>query len=454
MKKVSILFTLTVIAFSAFCQDDTTTLTKLTFKEAVKIGLDNNLNLNQQENLLSAAQVAKSAGLLSFGPTININGNAGRNDGNSFNQQQGRVINGVLDFVNTSVDAGMPLFRGLNVLNNYRASSSAYNAQLHFVNRSRQDVIRDISRQYLTCLLDQRLVIINEKTVESQQQLYNQIRAQVDAGSRAEVDLKNQEYQVKNAQLLVVRAKNTLRNDKSLLSQTLQLDPSIGFALEEPAWPIDNTEGVSLDELYKIANERRSDLKSAEDSEKASQFTYAASKSAYFPAVSLFASYGSAYNYVYRSEAIPDAGNRTAEQQFLEDNTQLTYGISFRIPIYNAFQNRANISRNHVAYQNAKLQTENTSLVVKSEVLLAYQNLQDAKVAFEAAQAQLEAAETSNSLENERYNLGISDIVALTLSNQNLTRAQSDFENARYTLMFQNLLINYAVGVLKFEDIP
>jgi outer membrane protein len=107
-----------------------------------------------------------------------------------------------------------------------------------------------------------------------------------------------------------------------------------------------------------------------------------------------------------------------------------------------------------MVYENAKLQTENTEIVVKTEVLLAYQNLQDAKSAYEAAQAQLSAAETANSLERERYILGISDIVALTQSNQSLTRAQSDYENARYTLMFQNLLINYATGVLKFEDIP
>jgi outer membrane protein len=455
MRKASIIITLTVLVLSAIAQDkESNAPAKLTFKEAVKIGLDNNLTLNQQKNLLVATKVAKSSGLLSFGPSVNINGNAGRNDGNSFNQQQGRVINGVLDFMNTSLDANMPLFRGLNTLNNYRSASSAYDAQLHFVNRTSQDVIRDISRQYLTCLLDQRLIIINEKNLETQQQTFNQIREQVNAGSRAEVDMKNQEYQVKNAELLLVRAKNTLRNDKAVLAQTLQLDPIIGFELEEPAWSIDNSDIANLDELYKVASERRSDLKRAEENEKASQFTYAASKSLYFPSITAFASYGSAYNYIYRSEAIPDAGNRTFEQQFTNDNTQLTYGISFRIPIYNAFQNRANISRNQMLLENAKLQTENTELVVKSEVLLAYQNLQDAKVAYEAAQSQLAAAETSNSLEKERYTLGISDIVALTLSNQTFNRAQADYENARYTLMFQNLLINYATGTIKFEDIP
>ncbi len=459
MKKI-LTIVLGFVTVSALAQEQTAPATpsKLTFKEAVKIGLDKNLNLNQQKNQLVATRVTKNAGLLGFGPTVNINGNAGRNDGNSFNQQQGRVVNGVLDFVNASIDANMPLFRGLNVMNTYRASSSSYEAQLHFVNRTSQDVIRDVSRQFLTCLLDQRLVIINEKNVETQQQQYNQIREFVDAGTRAEVDLKNQEYQLKNAELLLVRAKNTLRNDKATLAQTLQLDPSIPFDLEDPNWTVGSNSGVSLDELYATASERRSDLKRAQENEKASQFTFSATKSTYFPSINLFASYGSAYNYIYRTgeETSPEQlpRNRSFVDQFREDNTQLTYGVAFRIPIYNAFTNRTNVVRSKMQYENARLQTENTEITVKNEVLLAYQNLQDAKAGFDAASAQLAAAETSNALEKERYALGISDIVALTQSNQTLTRARQDYENARYTLMFQDLLINYATGTLNFENIP
>lgn len=449
----SILFIFFVACgFGGFSQENTTT--SLTFKEAVKIGLENNLNLNQQKNILVSTRVDKTSGLLSFGPSLNINGNTGRNDGNSFNQQQGRVINGVLDFTSASIDASMPLFRGLNVVNSYRQSVNLYEAQLHNVSRTNQDVIRDIAQQYLTCLLDQRLVLINEKNLQSQEQQYNQIREQVNAGSRAEVDLKNQEYQVKNANLLVLRAKNTLRNDKAILAQTLQLDPSITFGLEEPAWPVGGLEDLTLDELYEIAQSRRSDLKVAHHNEKAAEYGFKATKGNYFPSVSLFASYGSAYNYIHGSDANPNPENRNFDQQFTSDNTQLTYGISFRIPLYNAFQTRSTVVRNRMIYENSRLQRDNIALTVKSEVLLAYQNYRDAQAAYEAAESQLRAAEVSNALEKERYLLGISDIVALTLANQLLTRAEADFEGSRYTLMFQNLLINYATGTLKFEDIP
>jgi len=427
----------------------------LTFKEAVKIGLENNLNLNQQENNLISSKVAKSAGMLAFGPSVSINGNAGRNDGNSFNQQQGQVVNGIVDFVGANLTASMPLFNGLNTVNSYRQSSSQYEAQLHLVKRTNQDVIRNIANQFLSCLLDQRLVAIQEKNVETQKQQYSQIYEQVSAGSKAEVDLFNQEYQVKNAELLLLRANIALRNNRTTLAQTLQLDPNIPLQVEEPDWDVNvaDSEVMTVEEMDQIALEKRSDLAQAKATETSSRFGYHASKGSYLPNVSLFAQYGSRYNYIHpTAEFSPD--NRTFEQQFTQDNTQLTYGISFNIPIFNAFQNRSTVVRNRVTYENYKLQKENTEITVKSDVIRAYENYKDARSNYEAATAQLKAAEISYNLEKERYSLGISDIVALTLATQNYTRAQLDFESSKYTLMFQKLLINYATGTLKFEDIP
>lgn len=453
MKRIVFLQTL-LIGFIHLANAQTDTTASLTFKEAVKIGLENNIVLNQQENLLISSQVAKTSGLLQLGPSVSASGTIGRNDGNSFNSQEGRPVNGVRDFVSASFDASMPLFRGLATFNNYRQTSSMYEAQLNMVNRTSQDVIRIVANQYLLVLLDQQLVRINQKNLETQQKQYEQISEQVSAGSRAEVDMLNQEYLVKNAELLILRARNVLRNDKALLAQTLQLDPSISFTVEEPSLTVNSLDNLSIDELYQVAQEKRSDLTRAREVENASRFGYHATKGSYFPSIAAFASYASAYNYIHPSDDVPDLQNRPFNQQFFTDNTQLTYGVSFRIPIYSAFQNRAAVVRSRMLYENSKIETEGLENTVKSQVLLAHQNLQDARASYEVAGAQLKAAEISFNLETERYNLGVTDIVSLSQASQAYTRAQSDYESARLTLMFQQVMINYAVGTLRFEDIP
>ncbi|MCW5911853.1 MAG: TolC family protein [Cyclobacteriaceae bacterium] len=423
----------------------------LTFQNAIKLGLENNLLLNQQKNLLISTKVNRTSAMLQMGPSVSAGGSAGRFDGNSFNQQRGEVVNGQVDFVNGGLSASVPIFNGLNQLNTYRQAESQNEAQLNFVMRTKQDVIRNVAFQYLTCLLDQQLLKIDQQNLETQKTQHDQIKQQVELGSRAEADLYNQDFQVRNAELLVVRSANRLKNDKALLAQTLMIDPIISFDLEDVSWSQENYQvnELGLEDLNAQALQHRADLKQASNTERAAQLGYFAWRGRYLPSISAFADLNSRYNYIHGA-----TDNRTFEQQFRSDNRQMSYGMSLRVPIFNGFANRAQITQQRVMFENARLTTKNMEVRVKSDVLIAYQNFLDAKASFSSAEAQLKSGELSYKMEKERFDLGISNIVQLTTAQQAFVRAQSDFASARFTLMFQKLLINYAAGTLQEEDIP
>jgi len=447
MKKIIFGFLATLLFNFSYGQEK---LSNLTFPEAIKIALKNNVNLKQQKNQLDASSMQRTSSMARLGPSVSLNGNLGRNDGNSFNQQEGRVVNGVVDFMSGSLDANMVLFNGMNRLNAYRQSKSQLESQIHSIERTNQDVIQLVSTQYLQCLLDQQLLKIDKTNLETQKKQLNQIKEQTEAGSRAKVDVYNQEFQVKNAELTVLRSEFRLRNDKATLSQTLQLDPDVDYEVEEPEWNV-NEASMSqqqLDELYTVALNSRSDYLQAKSAAEAARFGYMSQSGTYYPRISAFFSYGSQYNDVRGQE------NRTFDQQFFEDNLQTTYGLSFTIPIFGGFQTRSAVVQSKVNHKNAELDVENLENTVKSDVLRAYQNYQDAVQAYEASKAQLEAAKLSYNLEEERYNLGISDLVQFTQANQALIGAQADMAQSTYTLLFQNILLQYATGTLKVEDIP
>lgn len=446
MKKTAVVI-FSCLCSLAFAQE---TPSRLTFKEAVKIGLNNNVTLNQDKNQLEFTQINKASRLLQLGPTVQAQGNAFRVDGNSFNQNTGQVVNGVIDFVNANVNASIPIFNGLGQVSSFRQANNANEAQLHQVRRSSQDVIRNVANQYLTCLLDQELIKIDEQNVAAQRVQYDQIKVQVELGSRAEADLFNQEYQVKNAELLLVRSRNRLKNDMATLAQTLQIDPSVAFDLEPITWDLNTilADTVTLEQMYATAMQQRSDLKQADYNERATHFGMSAVKGNYYPSINASASYGSRYNYIYESS------NRSFDDQFRKDNRQLSYGVSVTIPIYNALQFRSQVAQSRVQYHNAKLAKKNTEVTVKTDVQRAYQNFNDAKTSYQASSSQLRSAELSYQTEKERFDLGISTIVQLTTANQSFVRAQTDYQNALYTLMFQKLLIDYALGTLNEEDIP
>lgn len=435
-----------LLSSSAFAQS-----VRLTFQDAVKMGLENNVALGQQRNQLFVTQVNQTSGLLQMAPNISASADAGRFDGNSFNQQLGKVVNGQTDFVNGRIGASVPIFGGFSQLNQYRQAKSQNEAQLQFIGRTQQDVIRNVAFQYLTCLLNQQLMRIDQQNVQTQKAQYDQIAAQVELGSRAEADLYNQDFQVKNAELLLVRSSNQFKNALATLAQTILIDPTLNYELEDPAWEtqITELESAKLDELIVLASERRPDLKQADFIMKANQFGYAARKGQLLPNLSAFGGLSSRYNYIYDF-----SDNRPFNEQFRKDNRQFNYGLSLTVPIFAGFQNRALMVQNKILYENSKLSLRATEITVKNDVLRAYQNFQDAQTSYVSADAQLKSAELSYTMEKERYDLGISNIVQLTTSQQALVRAQSDYASARYTLMFQKLLLNYATGTLKPEDIP
>jgi outer membrane protein len=343
----------------------------------------------------------------------------------------------------------MPVFNGLSFLNQHRAAINANEAQLHQVVRSNQDVIALVANQYLLCLLDRELVRVNAENVKTQQATYDQIKESVALGAKAAADEYTQEYQLRNAELLLVQAETTFKNDIALLSVTLGIDP-VSFDVVDINWDINKAfaDTTSLEYMRENAMSRRSDLQQAIYAEKAFRHSFSAAKGRYYPNIFAGINYGSRYNYVQ------GAPNRSFDNQFYSDNTRLQYGATLTIPIWNAWQYKSQAALAKVQYKNASIRRANAEVLVKSDVQRSYETFNGAKTSFTAAQAGVKAAELSYKTEKERYDLGASNIVQLATVNAAYIRAQGDFARATFNLMFQRVLMAYAEGTLKFEDIP
>ncbi|QSE95874.1 TolC family protein [Fulvivirga lutea] len=440
-----ILISITTILISAgfsVAQENT-----LLFSEAVKIALDNNVSLKQQNNQQYVNQAQKRSSMARVAPSVNAFAQAWRVQGNQFIEQEARVVNDAetSNFYGT-VDANMVLFNGMSNMNTIRQADANLEAQQHLVARTRQDVITNVSNQYLQCLLDSELLRIAQEDLKNQQTQLNQVTEMVKAGSRAKVDQYNQEATVKAAELAVLRAQIRLRRDKVTLSQTLLIDPETSFEIEQPSWSFNREEldDNTLESLYITAMSNRGDLLRAEKNVFSTKKGMAINRSAFIPTLSAYGSLNSRYS---------DASIPSFSDQF-DANLRKEYGLRLSIPIFTGMQNNTNYVRSRVNHDNAKLDYENAKVAVKADVLNAYQNYRDASVSYDASKAQLEAAELSFRLESERYQLGVSDLVAFTQANQRYVQAKGDMAQASYTLLFQDILLQYATGTLTVDDIP
>lgn len=481
--KIAVSFCLVVISFGVLAQSDSTNMSVLTFEQAVKIALENSVNLNTQRNNLQLSEAQRLAGYAGLAPTVNASASAARNDGNFFNSNTGQVVNGVTDNVSGSVSINLNLFSGFNQINTIRQFSSQLQAQNYLVHRTAQDAINTVSTQYLTVMLDKELLIIAKENYEALNKQYQQIKEQVVLGAKSPVDEYNQEAQARAAELRAIQAEIRLNNDKAILAQTLLLDPFELFDVERPSWDVNafDTDALNAEELAERAKRSRGDYLNAVKTADAQRYSMYAARGSMLPSLSAFFNVRSAYNrpqgvpdsvenfrsiivvdptaasgYGFGSESLGFQANpevpRPFEEQFRRNNLQKTFGFQLTIPIFNGLQTRTNYVQRKIQYKNAQLTRNNLEYQVRNDVIRAIRNYEGAKRAFSVTSDQLKAAELAFRYETERYNLGVTNFVEYANANRVYVQAQTDKAQAEYTLVFQKIVLEYAVGTLKTES--
>ena len=433
----------------------------LTFQDAVKIATQNSVLLNQQKNNLELSQMQKLSSIASIGPSVNVGASSSQFNGNSFNQQVGKVVIGIRDNIQGNVNVNLNLFSGFFRINSIKQYSNLLDAQSYFVNRTAQDVINTVSTQYLNVMLDVELFKIAKENFEALDKQLGQVKEQVALGARSPVDEYNQDALTKAAELRMVQAEVNLNNDKTTLTQTLLIDPFELYEVEKPIWDLTalGFDGLNMEELAEKAKQYRGDYLRAVKNETGLKFGARASKSLMMPSLNAFGNYGSSYNFAHNQpdsivvNGVSVRNQAPFNEQFRTNNVYKQYGLQLNIPIFNGLQNRTTYTQQKVLYENAQWTKRNLEYQIKNDVIRAVRNYEAAKKAYAVSLDQLKAAEVAFQLETERYNLGVTNFVDFTNANRVLVQAQTDKAQNEYRLVFQRISIEYAVGTLKAEDL-
>ena len=290
-------------------------------------------------------------------------------------------------------------------------------------------------------LLDQELLKIAHENVLNQKQTLIQIEGFVEAGLRTISDLYNQQAEVARLESILLDAELTLENDRWLLVEYLQLEVGKIPHLENvsPEDLMGELSGQEMDQLVQLAVSKRPDLQQQSLLISSFKKDVQAIKAMRLPRLNAFYNYGTFYT---------SLDSRSVRTQLFEIYPQNTVGLSLGIPIFNGFQSRLDVARGKNAYENQVLRKEALDRKVYQDVRLAYQNYQAALKKVSNSSIRLTAAKEAQVAVSERFRLGLSNFLDLSVANQALVNAQSDQAQANYTLYFQAVLMNYALGTL------
>jgi len=413
----------------------------LSFEEAVSLGLEQNLAYRTTQNQQEVLRMSRINAQLRHLPTVSLNSNVNRQVGQQFQQVEGQLIvtNQINDIIRSGLNARIPVFNGFQQIHQTKASRYFEEAGNNGLIRAAEDLSFTIAQQYLQVLLDEQLYAIARENLENQKRQLEQIEGFVAAGLRTLSDQYNQQAEVARLETLALNASIQWETDLWTLAETLQLEPNTlprpqAIDLEQVRSPWLDTE---FQELNEQALQQRKDLKEQQLLEQGNQRMIAAAKGSMYPQLSAFFNYNTFFT---------SLDERNIRDQLLTVYPQRIFGFSLNIPVFNNFDNKASLTRVGVDMMNQKLEKEALERKISQELKLALENYEAAVQTLSSTVLQLRAAEQAMEAISERFRLGVSNFVDLAQANQQWVTAQSDHVQAQYTLYFQEIIMDYAMG--------
>lgn len=402
-----------------------------TLLECIDIALENNRNIKQQEINRQQRELSYSQARADLLP--NLNANAGQNF--VFGRSIG--IDNVYDNINSKqtnfgISTDITIFDGLRMKYNIDARKADMYASEADLEKMQDDIIMSVSTAFLQALLNKELLRISENQLETTDADYQRRIALVESGKLAKGELFEVEAQKAREELNRVQAENNLKLALLDLAQIMELETFNNFDIVAPSAEtlINETALLPSEAVYASALVNRPQIRSMQYRLESSEYEVLKARAQYFPTLSFGANMGTNY---YNMSGRPNDSFSTQ----IKNNMSNSLGFNLRIPIFNRFQIRNNVSSARLAIINTQLELDKTKLELRKQIEQAYYNAVASESRWEAAQKSVEASNEAYRFTEEKHESGRANSYELFLAKNNQTQALGEEAQAKYEYAFR-----------------
>ena len=444
MKKILIGAMTLMLTASVTAQAKTWTL-----QECIEYAMQHNITLQraklQQQSAKEDVNQSKAALLPS------LNASTSHNLGYRPWQSSGitTVTNGT---VNTKVDktsyngsyglnASWTVWNGNRNRNQVKLNKlSEEQAELQ-IQETANSIQEKIAQLYVQILYLEEAVKVNEESLKTSKMNEDRGREMVEVGKMSKADLAQLTAQRSTDEYNIVSAQTQVRNYKLQLKQLLEITGEEEFDIATPAI-IQTTDELALEEVpslasvYEQALATRPEIQSAEMAVKSSDVSIDIAKAGRMPTVSLQASASASTNSL--------ANNGWGDQ--MKSNFNSGAGVSVSVPIFDQRQTRTNVNK-------ARIQRESNLLALQDQQKQLYQTIEnywlDAtnnQQKFRAAKVTVESEQQSYDLLQEKFNVGLTNIVELMTGKDRLLVAAQNCLQSKYVTILNLQMLKFYAG--------
>jgi outer membrane protein len=131
----------------------------------------------------------------------------------------------------------------------------------------------------------------------------------------------------------------------------------------------------------------------------------------------------------------------------LNNNFYQQLGLTLSIPILDRKVTRTNVARAQIQTQQAKLNLQNTKLVLTQAIQQAYLNVQNAQSQYSAAEEQLSYTQEAYRIANEQLKIGVYNTVEYLQQKNLYIQALQSYIQAKYANELYTRIYNFYIGI-------
>lgn len=403
-----------LIAGPAAAQERTVTLA-----EAIKLAERTQPSVVQAQGDVRTAGAQRRSAWGAFLPTVSANSSAS----DFFSEGASRIdpITGQLlsgnstnRSVNTSLSASVDLFTGFRRGAELKAARAGQAEADAFLVDARFQQALATTNQFFDALAAAQLVSVREASVRRAEEQLKVSVAKLRAGSATRSDSLRSLVTLGNTQLDLIQARTDLATAEANLGRLIGEVGRVQAA-DDSAFHAVGAE-VDTSALRAEAEARSPRIQRAAASANSARASLQASRSAYWPSLTLGANTG--WN-----------ASRSNDYTFLN---QRQLSLQLRWELFNGFDRELTIAQRVASADVAEATAADETRAVEAELTARLAELDAARSKIGITQTSVAAATEDLRVQQERYRLGVSTIVDVLTSQEALNQAEVDVVTARF----------------------
>ena len=438
MKKYILLFLM--ISFTANAKDI------LTAEDAIKIGLKKNYDIQIALNTAEIARNNVGLGTSGLLPTLDALGNYQLSSLDQETNSPNGLGNSTSQNLNGSVALNWTLFDGFQMFANRRRFNELAKLGEYQSRYQIENTVVGILAAYFNLVQQEQLLDVAKNSRDVSETRLNKAKVRRDLGGTSATDLLNARVSFNNDVSSVLNQELQVSIARKNLNILLGREPSIPIAVEKQITIGDVV--FEIENLLTLAEKRNSFLRFSLQNKLVADQNVKLAQSAFYPRLSLNASYGYTDSKIDRNVADPDSFfPKTLESQ----NKDAAIGLTLSFNLFNG-------NRNKIELQNAKIEAMNQELALadaKNQIAGLVQEKYDTynkQLELVSLEDQNEIAAQQNlDLQMERYKIGTASSLEFRDAQVNLIRAKTELIAARYQARITKLEIEQLIGRLEIE---